>query len=121
MKLLNSQAYMIPSLQSEGRDMIKNVRIENILSVIADEFSIKVEDLKSKSRKHVVVLPRQVVEYVFVRKMKYKLIDAGNVLGLNRDHSTVLHSIKTINNFCDTQPDFKERLKALLKKLKRYE
>lgn len=121
MKLLNSQAYMIPSLQSEGRDLIKTVRIENILSVIADEFSIKVDDLKGKSRKHGVVLPRQVVEYVFVKKLKYNLGDAGNVLGLNRHHSTVIHSIKTVNNFCDTQPEFKEKLKSVIKKLKRYE
>jgi len=121
--LRSSQAYIIPCLRMEDKDgrLLKGAMEENIISLIANEFSVSIDDLRSKTRKHEVTKPRQIVEYVFVRTKNYKLIDAGNVLGLNRDHATVIHSVRVVDNSVRTEPEFKKKLNSIIKKLERYE
>lgn len=69
---------------------------EAIRDFIADQFNLTSQDLLSKSRKKELTFPRQVSMY-FSRKYTEKaLIEIGKAF--NRDHSTVVHSIRVITD-----------------------
>lgn len=89
--------------------------------MIADDFGIKVEMLKTRTRKREVVLPRQVVEFVFVKHFDFTLKQAAGVLGLDRNHTSVIHSKKTIEDLCDTDPDLKKYIKSLIGKISKHD
>ncbi len=85
------------------KEILKNVvhteenRIspEIILNLVADQFKVGVDELKSRSRKKNVSFPRQVIMYLSRKYTDNSLADIGRVL--NRDHSTVVHSIRSIS------------------------
>ena len=77
--------------------------------------------MKTKSRKQEVVLPRQVIEFLLVTRYDYELSQAGEVLGLNRHHTTVIHSRKVIRDYCHTDSAFRDWLSNLIYKIKKNE
>ena len=74
-----------------------------IISFVAGFFSIPVEDLISQSRKREILRPRQ-WSIFFIRELTdLSLSEIGSYF-TNKDHSTVLHSCKTIKNFMSIYP-----------------
>jgi chromosomal replication initiator protein len=80
-------------------DMIREdkarINIPHILEKTAEFFNLSVADLKSKSRKKSVVLPRQIAIYLIRKYTDASLNDIGNSLG-GRDHTTILHAIQKV-------------------------
>lgn len=80
-------------------DMIREdkarINIPHILEKTAEFFNLSVADLKSKSRKKSVVLPRQIAIYLIRKYTDASLNDIGNSLG-GRDHTTILHAIQRV-------------------------
>lgn len=72
----------------------KQLSSEMIRDFIAVQFKISVADLKSKSRKKAVTFPRQVAMYLSRKYTEGSLADIGKAF--NRDHSTVVHAIRTV-------------------------
>jgi chromosomal replication initiator protein len=68
---------------------------------------VKLTDLLGKRRHKSVALPRQVCMWLARRHTRYSLEEIGGYLG-GRDHTTVLHAIRTV----DTRQIQDERLKA---------
>ena len=95
-----------------NRDFIKN-KIQNVMSVVADYYSVTVNDLISKKRTRNFLFPRQVAMYLIKNTydLPYKRI--GEYFN-NRDHSTVMHSVEKISN--DMQID--KNVKIDVEKLK---
>lgn len=92
----------------------KEVTIERIQEFIAKKFDIKKNDLISKSNKREIALPRQIAMYITKKKTKTPLNEIGNQFG-GKHHSTVLHSIKKIEQMLETDPEFERKLKSYLK------
>jgi chromosomal replication initiator protein len=90
----------------------KEVTIDTIQEVISDYFQITVADLKSKSRKKEVVYPRQLAMYLAKEYTELPLKSIGYHFG-GRDHSTVIHSIQSVNLLMDETPDVEETLLKL--------
>ncbi|GGM85873.1 chromosomal replication initiator protein DnaA [Dyadobacter beijingensis] len=90
----------------------KEVTIDTIQEIIADYFQVSVADLKSKSRKKEVVYPRQLAMYLAKEYTDLPLKSIGYHFG-GRDHSTVIHSIQSINLLMDETPDVEETLQKL--------
>jgi chromosomal replication initiator protein len=90
----------------------KEVTIDTIQEVIADYFQITVADLKSKSRKKEVVYPRQLAMFLAKEYTELPLKSIGYHFG-GRDHSTVIHSIQSVNLLMDETPDVEETLQKL--------
>lgn len=87
---------------------------KNIRLIVSAEYYIKPDDINLKTNKRQIVLPRQICHY-FSNKYYNKIVllqDIGNEFG-NKDHCTVLHSIKTINNLANTNRDFNETIERL--------
>ncbi len=89
---------------------IKNIDINDIQKETAKHYAITVSDLSSKSRKQHYVLARQMAIFIAHELTTLSLTKIGKHFG-NRDHSTVLHAIKKIENkipqSSETEGDYK--------------
>ncbi|MBN1185975.1 MAG: chromosomal replication initiator protein DnaA [Bacteroidales bacterium] len=101
--------------------LIKNskreISIEYIQKVVCNYFNIPVEMLQSKTRKREIVQARQVAMYFSKGLTKASLATIGSQIG-GKDHATVLHACKTVNNLADTDKTFRLQIDEIEKKLK---
>ena len=95
----------------------KQVGIDHILEHVADFYKVKVTDIKSKSRAACFVLPRQVVAYIAKQITSYSLQEIGYKLG-NKDHATVVYSVKKIEEKISCDPAFANLLSKMTAALK---
>ena len=72
---------------------------DKIIQKTADHFGIPIEDILGKSQAREFVLPRQVVMYLCRKHLEMPYIKIGDLF--NRDHSTVMSSIKRIEKKYD--------------------
>lgn len=101
--------------------LIKNtkreVSIDYIQKVVCNYFDIGVEMIQSKTRKREIVQARQVAMYFSKNLTKSSLATIGSQIG-GKDHATVLHACKTVNNLMDTDRQFRNQIEDIEKKLK---
>jgi len=90
---------------------------ELVQKVVSEAFGVKISDLKSKRRTKAVVLPRQVAMYLCRTLAGSSLPEIGNFFG-GKDHSTVIHAVKVIEEKKEKDPDLKARVEMLVKQLK---
>jgi chromosomal replication initiator protein len=95
----------------------KIITNELIQKVVAESYGVKPSDLKSKRRTRTVVLPRQVAMYLCRQLAGSSLPEIGNFFG-GKDHSTVIHSCKVIEDKREKDPDLKARIETLIKHLR---
>lgn len=87
---------------------------ETIRDFVAAQFKLSGDDLSSKSRKKTFAFPRQVSMY-FSRKYTEKgLSEIGKAF--NRDHSTVVHSIRVVTEAMNEQSSIRGQVELLDKK-----
>jgi chromosomal replication initiator protein len=98
------------------KNTAKEVSIEYIQKVVCDYFDLPIEVMKSKTRKREVVQARQIAMYFSKKMTKSSLANIGAHCG-GKDHATVLHACKTVNNLAETDKKFKSYLNELEKKL----
>jgi chromosomal replication initiator protein len=69
---------------------------KDIINTVTNYYGVSIEDIKGKCRKRRIVKPRQVIMFLLRTKARMVLSDIGEVM--NRDHTTVIHSITCIQN-----------------------
>ena len=94
----------------------KEISIDQIQKVVSDYFQMDVNTLQSKTRKRHIVQARQIAMYFAKKYTKASLASIGSQIG-RRDHATVLHACKTVNNLADTDKRFKGYILDIEKKL----
>jgi chromosomal replication initiator protein len=87
-----------------------------ICELVSGQFNVSVEDLQSKSRKKAITTPRQIAMYLSRKYTEESLVDIGKTF--NRDHSTVLHSIKVVSNKLVRDSSVNAQLEILSNKVK---
>ncbi len=95
----------------------KTLTIDDIKDVVSAYYKIPVEILESKSRKHEIALARQMSMYLTKQLTQMSLKSIGQSFG-GRDHSTVLHSCQTIENYLVTDKTVKNSYEMLFRQLK---
>ena len=80
----------------EGDDQ-KVLNIESITKMVASYFKLSIGDIKGKTRKKEIALARHIAMYMSHKILKKTLEEIGEFFE-NRDHSTVIHGIKKIQN-----------------------
>ncbi len=85
----------------------KMVTIENIKKTVADYFKLRVVDLNSKRRNRSLARPRQIAMALSKNLTNHSLPEIGDAFG-GRDHTTVLHACRKIDELCKTEPRIKE-------------
>lgn len=95
----------------------KEISIDYIQKVVCNYFNIPVDMLQSRTRKREIVQARQVAMFFSKSLTKSSLATIGSQIG-GKDHATVLHACKTVNNLLDTDKHFKNQIEDIEKKLK---
>jgi len=95
----------------------REISIDYIQKVVCDYFNMPMEMLKSKTRKREIVQARQIAMFFAKSMTKSSLVTIGTQIG-NKDHATVLHACKTVNNLIDTDKSFRVYIDEIEKKLK---
>ncbi|TRZ41059.1 chromosomal replication initiator protein DnaA [Robertkochia solimangrovi] len=93
----------------------REVSIDYIQKVISDYFQMDVETLQSKTRKRHIVQARQLAMFFAKKYTKASLASIGSQIG-KRDHATVLHACKTVDNLAETDKQFRKYIEDLTKK-----
>ncbi|MCK5401159.1 MAG: chromosomal replication initiator protein DnaA [Flavobacteriaceae bacterium] len=94
----------------------REVSIDYIQKVVSDYFQMDVDTLQSKTRKRHIVQARQLAMFFAKKFTKASLASIGSQIG-KRDHATVLHACKTVNNLSSTDKQFRKYVEDLSKKL----
>lgn len=97
------------------KNVKKEISIDYIQKVVSDYFQIEVNAIQSKTRKREIVQARQLAMYFSKKYTKSSLASIGSQLG-KRDHATVLHACKTVDNLFSTDKTFKKYVEDLTKK-----
>lgn len=94
----------------------REISIDMIQKVVSKYFDMDVATLQSKTRKRHIVQARQLAMYFSKRMTKASLASIGSQIG-NRDHATVLHACKTVDNLSETDKQFRKYVEELKDKL----
>jgi chromosomal replication initiator protein len=101
--------------------LIKNTKreisIDYIQKVVCNFFNLPLEQIQSKTRKREIVQARQVAMFFSKSLTKASLATIGSQIG-GKDHATVLHACKTVNNLIETDKRFRIQIDEIEKKLK---
>ena len=93
--------------------------IEAIRGLVAAQFKVSVKDLQSKCRRKTITFPRQISMYLARKHTEESLSEIGKAF--NRDHSTVVHSIRAINEAVLRNGSVRGQVELLSEKIqKRY-
>lgn len=92
--------------------------VEKIRDVVCEYFSLSVDAISTKSRKREVVQARQIAMYLSKNLTKSSLSSIGNTIG-QRDHATVLHACKIVNDLMDSDKNFRTSVREIEEKLKK--
>jgi len=95
----------------------REISIDYIQKVVCNYYNIGLEQLQSKTRKREIVQARQVAMFFSKSLTKSSLATIGSQIG-GKDHATVLHACKTVNNLIETDKRFRLQVDEIEKKLK---
>jgi chromosomal replication initiator protein len=105
------------ALSNIVQDIDVEVNIDYIQKYVSNYFDVSIELLKAKTRKREIVVARQVAMYLAKEYTNMSLKSIGFHFG-NRDHSTVIHAISTVNDMMDTDTKFLAQMEDILKRVK---
>jgi chromosomal replication initiator protein len=106
---------------SLAQDVLKNildheekaVTIETIQKYVADYYNLKLTDLKSRNNSKSIAMPRQVAMYLCKSLTHASLPEIGRSFG-GKHHSTVIHSIRKVEDMRKKDPDFNSLINGFL-------
>jgi chromosomal replication initiator protein len=94
----------------------RRVTIEEIQKRVAEYYNIKVSEMSSARRARMVARPRQVAMYLSKQLTSRSLPEIGRKFG-NRDHTTVMHAVKRIDQLRQVDAGFAEDVELLRRML----
>jgi len=95
----------------------KDINIDMILKEVSSYFSIKISDIKSEKRVRSIMVPRQIAIYLSRKLTDASLVGIGEKFG-GKDHATIIHSVKRVEEEIKIKKDFKEIVEKIELKVK---
>ncbi len=102
-----------PSFETE-----KKIGIDAIQKIVADYFSIKVQDLSSKKRPENIAKARQIAMFITRQLTEYSLVQIGQYFG-GKDHTTVMHAINKVEKRLKHDEKFRATIDELLMRIRK--
>ena len=102
-------------LQEEAR---RAVSIDQVQRKVAEHYDVRLADMTSKRRPANIAFPRQIAMFISRRLTKNSLQDIGEAFG-GRDHGTVIHACKTVQDRMDKQESLRQVIRFLETALQR--
>ncbi|HSU69577.1 MAG TPA: chromosomal replication initiator protein DnaA [Tepidisphaeraceae bacterium] len=90
----------------------RRITIQQIFDAVTKYYNVRLSDLQSKKRHKSIAFPRQVCMFLARRHTRYSLEEIGGYFG-GRDHTTVMHAVRTVNADIESDPDVAEQLTYL--------
>lgn len=94
----------------------KRVKIEDIQRIVCKQYNVSKADLLSSRRTRTVVRPRQIAMYLSKTMTPRSLPEIGRRFG-NRDHTTVLHAVRKIEDMIKTDRGFADEVDVLKRQI----
>jgi chromosomal replication initiator protein len=118
---LTGQPVTLEMAEREIRDLVRpqeprRIKIEEIQRIVARQYNVSRADLLSSRRTANVVRPRQVAMYLAKLLTLRSLPEIGRRFG-GRDHTTVLHAVRKIENLVNTDSSLAEEIELLKRQL----
>ena len=97
-------------------DTEHTVTLSYIVDIVADHFSLTPQEIYSKNRSKNIAYPRQIAMYMCRKYLNMSYVDIGKSIG-DKDHSTVMHACKKIEEDLKTDSSLQNVLDVLVKKM----
>jgi chromosomal replication initiator protein len=114
---LTGREISLPLAQDVLRNVLQNderaITIEIVQKAVADRYSLKLNDLKSKNNSKSVAMPRQIAMYLCKALTNASLPEIGKSFG-GKHHSTVIHSIRKVEDMRQKNGDFNTLINSLM-------
>ena len=94
----------------------KSINVESIQNLVAQHFNLNIQELLSPRRSRSLARPRQIAMYLAKQYTTNSLPDIGRKFS-NRDHTTVIHAVKKIDELIKKDNDIRQNISELKKKL----
>ncbi|MBL8764610.1 MAG: chromosomal replication initiator protein DnaA [Phycisphaerae bacterium] len=88
------------------------IQIQTIINAVTSFYGVKMTDLQSKRRQRSIALPRQLCMFLARRHTRFSLEEIGGYFG-GRDHTTVMHAIRTIEHKREADAEFGAVVRSL--------
>ncbi|MDR1396378.1 MAG: chromosomal replication initiator protein DnaA [Desulfarculales bacterium] len=88
------------------------IKLEDIINIVAEYFSVAAEDIKSGRKHREVSYPRQIAMYMSRKLTRTSFLEIGKAFG-NKDHSTVLKGVKRIEVSIRSNYEASEQIRRL--------
>ncbi|MDP1026661.1 chromosomal replication initiator protein DnaA [Sphingomonas sp. KR1UV-12] len=108
--------FAVQTLGEALRGAERRVTIDEIQKLVSTHFELKPLDLVSARRARAVARPRQIAMYLAKRMTTRSLPEIGRKFG-GRDHSTVIHAVKRIEELRDTDREVDAAVRVLMREL----
>ncbi len=95
---------------------VRKVTIEVIQRAVADQFGMRIAELKQKNNSRAIVVPRQIAMYLAKQLTEASLPEIGRHFG-DKHHTTVMHSIAKIDELRHTDTDLNRMINNLMEQL----
>ncbi len=93
------------------------IQIQTIINAVTDFYGVKMTDLQSKRRQRSIALPRQMCMFLARKNTRHSLEEIGGYFG-GRDHTTVMHAVRTIEERREGDTEFANVVRTLEDKLR---
>jgi chromosomal replication initiator protein len=114
---LTGQEITLPLAQEVLKNILnhedKAITIEIIQKFVADHFNLKLLELKSRNNSKSIAMPRQIAMYLCKALTHASLPEIGRSFG-GKHHSTVIHSIRKVEELRKRNPDFNSQVNKFL-------
>ncbi|CAH0351980.1 MULTISPECIES: chromosomal replication initiator protein DnaA [unclassified Sphingobium] len=107
-----AQAMLADAVRANAR----RITVDEIQKACAAHYRIDASEMRSKRRARAIARPRQVAMYLAKKMTPRSLPEIGRIFG-GRDHSTVIHAVRTIEALRESNPDIDADVRALLRQL----
>ncbi|KPL52602.1 chromosomal replication initiator protein DnaA [Prosthecomicrobium hirschii] len=118
---LTGEPISVEMAETALRDLLrvreaKRVKIEDIQRIVCKQYNVSKADLLSSRRTRTVVRPRQIAMYLSKTLTPRSLPEIGRRFG-NRDHTTVLHAVRKIEDMIKTDRAFQDEVDGLKRQI----
>ena len=94
----------------------KVITPDKIQNTVSNYFNIELKDIHSKSRKQEIAKARQITMFLFKKHTNFSFAHIGSLIG-KRDHATVLHACRTVQDLIDIDKSFRSSMAEIEEQL----
>ena len=99
------------------KSIISKSKVEQVLQLVASNYNITVEEMKSKKRVAKIAVPRQIAMYICRTVLEESLPKIGIEFG-GKDHTTVMHSVDKINKEIKNDVNLEKEINKIINQIR---